>query len=263
VRGAKSAHSISLRPRPTVSSVVSGDLQDCCALDLAGAESVRGLVRILERKRLRLRPDGHLRRQRQELLAVAARQVRHRAEDALAVEKLVGERRDVAHVDPGADDGARLAHGPQRGRHELADRREQDRGVELLRRPLVRAARPQSPERAGELLALRVAGTGEREDAPPLVLGDLATMCAEAPITARSTPTSAASSAPTPTSSRTHVCAGIKSHPGVAAKTFATLEAAGIDAPIVSTLPIKIACHVPSADVDRAVQALHEAFDLA
>ena len=58
------------------------------------------------------------------------------------------------------------------------------------------------------------------------------------------------------------VGAGMKSHPGVAAKTFATLEAAGIDAPVVSTSPIKIACHVRSADVDRAVQALHKAFEL-
>ena len=58
------------------------------------------------------------------------------------------------------------------------------------------------------------------------------------------------------------VGAGMKSHPGVAAKTFATLEAAGIEAPIVSTSPIKIACHVASDDVDRAVRALHEAFEL-
>jgi len=58
------------------------------------------------------------------------------------------------------------------------------------------------------------------------------------------------------------VGAGMKSHPGVAAKTFATLESAGIEAAIVSTSPIKIACHVASADVDRAVQALHEAFEL-
>jgi aspartate kinase len=58
------------------------------------------------------------------------------------------------------------------------------------------------------------------------------------------------------------VGAGMKSHPGVAAKTFATLEASGIDAAIVSTSPIKIACHVPSDDVDRAVRALHEAFEL-
>ena len=58
------------------------------------------------------------------------------------------------------------------------------------------------------------------------------------------------------------VGAGMKSHPGVAAKTFATLEAAGIGTPIVSTSPIKIACHVASADVDHAVQALHRAFEL-
>jgi aspartate kinase len=58
------------------------------------------------------------------------------------------------------------------------------------------------------------------------------------------------------------VGAGMKSHPGVAAKTFATLEAEGIDAPLVSTSPIKIACHVPTTDVDRAVRALHEAFEL-
>ncbi len=56
--------------------------------------------------------------------------------------------------------------------------------------------------------------------------------------------------------------AGMKSHPGVAAKAFLTLENAGIEAPVVSTSPIKIACHVPSADVERAVKALHEAFEL-
>jgi aspartate kinase len=59
------------------------------------------------------------------------------------------------------------------------------------------------------------------------------------------------------------VGAGMKSHPGVAAKTFATLEAAGIEAAIVSTSPVKIACHVPTEDVDKAVRALHEAFELA
>ena len=58
------------------------------------------------------------------------------------------------------------------------------------------------------------------------------------------------------------VGAGMKSHPGVAAKTFAILESAGIDTPIVSTSPIKIACPVASADVDRAVAALHTAFEL-
>jgi aspartate kinase len=58
------------------------------------------------------------------------------------------------------------------------------------------------------------------------------------------------------------VGAGMKSHPGVAAETFATLEREGIEPQVVSTSPIKIACHVASADVERAVRALHEAFDL-
>jgi aspartate kinase len=57
--------------------------------------------------------------------------------------------------------------------------------------------------------------------------------------------------------------AGMKSHPGVAAEAFATLERSGIEPQVVSTSPIKIACHVARADVDRAVQALHEAFGLA
>ncbi len=56
--------------------------------------------------------------------------------------------------------------------------------------------------------------------------------------------------------------AGMKSHPGVAAKTFATLEREGIAPVVVSTSPVKIACHLETGNVDRAVRALHEAFDL-
>jgi aspartate kinase len=56
--------------------------------------------------------------------------------------------------------------------------------------------------------------------------------------------------------------AGMKSHPGVAAKMFATLAELGINSDVVTTSPIKIACHVPTGDVERAVRALHEAFEL-
>jgi aspartate kinase len=56
--------------------------------------------------------------------------------------------------------------------------------------------------------------------------------------------------------------AGMKSHPGIAAKTFATLASLGIEPQVVSTSPIKIACHLASDDVERAVVALHEAFEL-
>jgi aspartate kinase len=58
------------------------------------------------------------------------------------------------------------------------------------------------------------------------------------------------------------VGAGMKSHPGIAAKTFATLDELGIDPQVVSTSPIKIACHMPKDDVPRAVEALHAAFEL-
>jgi len=58
------------------------------------------------------------------------------------------------------------------------------------------------------------------------------------------------------------VGAGMKSHPGVAATAFATLEANEIEPVIVTTSPIKIACFVQRADVERAVAALHGAFGL-
>jgi aspartate kinase len=56
--------------------------------------------------------------------------------------------------------------------------------------------------------------------------------------------------------------AGMKSHPGIAAKTFAVLDGEGIEPQAVTTSPIKIACHVAREDVERAVRALHRAFEL-
>jgi aspartate kinase len=56
--------------------------------------------------------------------------------------------------------------------------------------------------------------------------------------------------------------AGMKSHPGIAARTFATLADLGIDAPVVTTSPIKIACYVARDEVEQALSALHRAFEL-
>jgi aspartate kinase len=58
------------------------------------------------------------------------------------------------------------------------------------------------------------------------------------------------------------VGAGMRSHPGVAAKAFTALEGLGIEPQIVTTSPIKISCFVARGQVERAVQALHDAFDL-
>jgi aspartate kinase len=57
--------------------------------------------------------------------------------------------------------------------------------------------------------------------------------------------------------------AGMKSHPGIAARTFATLREIGVEARFIVTSPIKISFFVERADAERTVLALHEAFELA
>jgi aspartate kinase len=58
------------------------------------------------------------------------------------------------------------------------------------------------------------------------------------------------------------VGAGMRSHPGVAAKVFATLGDAGINIHMISTSPIKISCVIASEQVPEAVRRLHQAFEL-
>jgi aspartate kinase len=58
------------------------------------------------------------------------------------------------------------------------------------------------------------------------------------------------------------VGAGMRSHPGVAAKAFTVLGQAGVNIEMISTSPIKISCVVAEGDVARAVQSLHAAFEL-
>jgi aspartate kinase len=58
------------------------------------------------------------------------------------------------------------------------------------------------------------------------------------------------------------VGAGMKSHPGVAAKVFTTLGDHDINIEMISTSPIKISCVVPGERVPDAVRALHGAFEL-
>jgi len=58
------------------------------------------------------------------------------------------------------------------------------------------------------------------------------------------------------------VGAGMKTHPGVAAKVFSTLGQEGINIEMISTSPIKISCVVQGDQVDRAVRALHDVFEL-
>jgi aspartate kinase len=59
------------------------------------------------------------------------------------------------------------------------------------------------------------------------------------------------------------VGAGMRSHPGVAAKVFRVLAAEGLNIEMISTSPIKISCVIPRDRVEPVVRALHAAFELS
>ncbi|MGC9219847.1 MAG: aspartate kinase [Solirubrobacteraceae bacterium] len=57
--------------------------------------------------------------------------------------------------------------------------------------------------------------------------------------------------------------AGMRSHPGVAAKVFQVLGDADVNIDIINTSPIKITCLISAEAVPSVVRALHAAFGLA
>jgi aspartate kinase len=59
------------------------------------------------------------------------------------------------------------------------------------------------------------------------------------------------------------VGAGMRSHPGVAAKVFGVLAGEGVNIDMISTSPIKISCVIERDHVEQAVRALHSAFALS
>jgi aspartate kinase len=56
--------------------------------------------------------------------------------------------------------------------------------------------------------------------------------------------------------------AGMRSHPGVAAKFFAALGEAGVNIEMISTSEIRVSVVCRDTDLDAAVRAVHEAFEL-
>lgn len=55
---------------------------------------------------------------------------------------------------------------------------------------------------------------------------------------------------------------GMMSHPGVAASMFNALHKANVNIQIITTSEIKVTCVISRHDTERAVNALHDAFDL-
>ncbi|MEH2250954.1 aspartate kinase [Nostoc sp.] len=56
--------------------------------------------------------------------------------------------------------------------------------------------------------------------------------------------------------------AGMIGRPGVAAKMFATLAAAGVNIQMISTSEVKVSCVINAAECDRTVAALRTAFEI-
>src|SRR5437763_333512 len=77
------------------------DLEDGRALEAAVAQVVERLVGGVERVARDLRADRDARREREELLAVAPREIGDGADGPFVPQVGVGDRRQVAHVDAG------------------------------------------------------------------------------------------------------------------------------------------------------------------
>ncbi len=58
------------------------------------------------------------------------------------------------------------------------------------------------------------------------------------------------------------VGAGMRSHPGVAARMFEALARANVNINLISTSEIKVSCVIPENDLDRALAAIYEAFEM-
>jgi aspartate kinase len=58
------------------------------------------------------------------------------------------------------------------------------------------------------------------------------------------------------------VGAGMRTHPGVTARFFASLAAAGVNIEMISTSEIRISVIIDEDQIDSAVTAVHRAFDL-
>jgi aspartate kinase len=54
----------------------------------------------------------------------------------------------------------------------------------------------------------------------------------------------------------------MRSHPGVAANFFASLAKAGVNIEMISTSEIRVSVICRDTDLDTAVRAVHDAFEL-
>ena len=102
--------------------------------NLPSARPVQHLICRLQWKYFGFGPNWHAGSNDKKFLAVLAGEVRDRADGPLLPEPRGRKARNVAHMNSGADHGSSLVDGSERERHEVADGREDDRGVQWLGR---------------------------------------------------------------------------------------------------------------------------------
>src|SRR2546421_568488 len=143
------------------------------ASEVSRAQFAQRFVRLFEWKCLRLDANRNPMRELHEFLAVAASQVRHRANSSLLPQLAIPELRDVAHVNSATHDDAATIDRAQCRWHQRADRRENNSRIEFLRRCFIRSARPDGAETESELLRLCISRARESENVPSLMPRDL------------------------------------------------------------------------------------------
>ena len=143
------------------------------AFEPAGPQISQGAVCLIERIGLSPRLDPCFRGKGEKFKSILPREIGDRDDLAFLPKQTIRKGRDIAHVNPGANDNATLAHRRERGRHQFTDRRIDDRRVERLGRSFAGAAGPGGTEAQGKSLRGRVAGAREGKNLAPLFARDL------------------------------------------------------------------------------------------
>ena len=134
------------------------------AFELPGTQIRQRLIGVFQCVTGGLRDNAYLGQYSEKINAVLAGEVGHRHELPLFPQQAVGERRNVAHVDSGTDHAPAFAHRLEREWNQCAIGREDDRGIELLRRQFIGPGGPARAQCSGKGLGCGITGACECEE---------------------------------------------------------------------------------------------------
>src|SRR5262249_46641362 len=124
-----------------------------------------------ERKSFEECANGNFRGDAHELGGILPGEICDRAQDAFSPEKVIGELRNIAHVDPAANDNSSFANAPQSEWNYGSGRCEHNCGIKFVSGRILGSSGPYNAERPGEVLALP--RTREYKNFTPFIDRDL------------------------------------------------------------------------------------------